>query len=88
MKIITTVITLLIFNAPLAFSSRIPIHEDPEPRVPKRTNAMSEGREIINAHKLQDETVRKRKHIRQNQEETDPIFYDATVSPAEMLESK
>lgn len=75
---------LLLFVILLSLGNGAMIFEDPEPRVPKRVNADSEEEEAIKGSGNYKQIVPRTKEVKQNQEETDPIFYDSTVSPAEM----
>lgn len=74
----------LIFSSNPVLANDVLYHEDPEPRVPKRADAEGEVREVLDGTNLKKGDLTNKREVRQNQEETDPIFYDSTTSPAEM----
>src|SRR5690606_12643335 len=61
------------------------ILDDPEPRVPERTTSRSEEAELLLPTGNATQQSVEGRQLKQNQEEIDPIFYDSTTSPAEMI---
>ncbi|MFP5387505.1 MAG: hypothetical protein ACLGHN_15615 [Bacteriovoracia bacterium] len=60
--------------------------EDPDKKIPKRASGVSEESEyLLKSGNTVQQPVEERQ-IKENQEETDPIFYDSTTSPAELEE--
>src|SRR5688500_14747449 len=59
--------------------------DDPEPKVPERTTSKSEEAELLLPTGNATQQSVEGRQVKENQEEIDPIFYDSTTSPAEML---
>lgn len=77
MKILMTVLTLVALSAS-AFA-RQNIRPGEEGGIPDRAD--------VNEHMKKTGTKKeqsRKKEVRENQEETDPVFYDSTTSPEEM----
>lgn len=58
--------------------------DDPEPRLPQRESSKSEDTELMLDRGNATHQSIEGRQVKENQEEIDPIFYDATTSPAEM----
>lgn len=74
-KITITVMVMSVFIS--AASGRQLIREGEKSGIPDREDLEKEIRDT-------KEVKEKKKEVRQNQEETDPVFYDSTTSPKEM----
>lgn len=73
--------TLLLALSQTTFA-RQNIQQGEEAGIPERADA---DKKVITSPKDQ---MAKKKDVRQNQEETDPVFYDSTTSPKEMEQKK
>lgn len=62
--------------------------EDPDEKVPKRASGVSEESEYLLKSGNTVQRPIEERQVKENQEETDPIFYDSTTSPAELEESE
>lgn len=60
------------------------LYDDPEPRLPQRESSRSEDSELLLHHGNATHQSIEGRQVKENQEEIDPIFYDATTSPAEL----
>jgi hypothetical protein len=61
--------------------ARQSIREGEQSGIPDREDVEKEMKETG-----KKETKEKKKEVRENQEDTDPVFYDSTTSPKEMEE--
>lgn len=60
--------------------------DEPDEKLPKRARGVSEESEyLLKSGNTVQQPIEERQ-VKENQEETDPIFYDSTTSPAEMEE--
>jgi hypothetical protein len=83
MKTLSLVLLYLFSFSAFTSNSLTPNGDETEIKLPERTMESTHGQEV-----LEGENKRNRpsidRHVKESQEETDPIFYDSTTSPAEM----
>ena len=82
MKSLTLLVLLLTSVSAYAGGKRST--EDFRDRIPKRADAQSRERETLDGTSMRKGHVETKRDVKQNQEETDPVFYDSTTSPSEM----
>lgn len=86
MKIVFFAMTILLLAFPAMPVDKSDLMlDDPEPRVPERTRSRSEEAELLLPSGNATQQHVEGRQLKENQEEIDPIFYDSTTSPAEML---
>lgn len=84
MKKLFTFVTLLLSICSYASDKGEILLDDPEPRLPQRESSKSEDAELmLETGNATQQSVEGRQ-VKENMEEVDPIFYDATTSPAEL----
>lgn len=80
----SAIVTLVLALTLLQAVARESIQQGEEAGIPDRADVDKKGNDPL---KKQAEREKK-KEARQNQEETDPVFYDSTTSPKEMEQKK
>lgn len=79
-----TIFIALIFAATISIAmARQNIREGEQAGIPDRADVEKQMKEEGKKKSEED-----KKEVRQNQEQTDPVFYDSTTSPKEMEENK
>jgi len=78
LRIVTLVLSVTLIHA----VARESIRQGEQAGIPDRADVEKEMKE----EGRKDAGAEEKKEVRENQEETDPVFYDSTTSPKEMEE--
>lgn len=84
MKKLFTFVTLLLPLYTYAGDKSEVLFDDPDPRLPQRESSKSEDSELMLETGNATQQNIEGRQVKENMEEVDPIFYDATTSPAEL----
>lgn len=85
MKKFLYIIVLLLPSLSLSAADKSKLlQDDPSPRLPQKETTKTDEAELLFQNNNSDHQSVEGKQVKENQEDIDPIFYDATTSPAEL----